>query len=145
MANTVDTDKYAYGVWKNQHIKFNRTYKGHRFTDEECERLLNGEIICVRDLVNSYGRMSGSRGKLSRQYYNGYEYVGFEHLDYCVPLESRGHRFTEDEIARLEAGEVVQIDDFISKAGNPYPAPCAWGQNERGYMDVRLLLPERKN
>ena len=35
------------GVLKstNEVIKFKRVWGGHRFTDEECQRLLDGEVI----------------------------------------------------------------------------------------------------
>lgn len=58
-------------------IKFNREWGGHRFTDEEVEKLTNGESITF-DFTTSAGKSSTATGKLEEQTYNGNKFWGFK-------------------------------------------------------------------
>lgn len=44
-------EKYI-GVWNGNLISFSRNFREHRFTDEECEKLLNGESVDIYHLGN---------------------------------------------------------------------------------------------
>lgn len=65
------------GIWKEtgKEISFKTEWGGHTFTEEEQDRLLNGETITFTvkkdDAERSY------TGKLEKQEYNGHNYVGF--------------------------------------------------------------------
>lgn len=43
------------GVWHGTAISFDRNFRGHRFTDEECKALCNGERIEIHNIVNRHG------------------------------------------------------------------------------------------
>ena len=68
----VRKEKYS-GKWNGGDVSFTRVWGGHRFTDEECEKLLNGEII---EITSSKGRKF--KGSLAKQTFRGNEFVGFK-------------------------------------------------------------------
>lgn len=128
-------EKYE-GRWNGKTVKFTRTWAGHRFTDEECQALCAGEEIEVRGLVSAKtGKEYGVLGKLTKQSYNGHEYVGFERTGFLqdgpgftaggqggdfkrpegVPKTWCGHRFTDDERTLLESGQPLLVTDAVSK------------------------------
>ena len=43
------------GVWHGTEVSFDRNFRGHRFTDEECRALCNGERIEIHNIVNRHG------------------------------------------------------------------------------------------
>lgn len=123
--NYNNVEKYT-GLYKGEkEVTFNRVWGGHRFTDAECARLCAGDVITL-DLVSKNGNNYSVMGKLSELEYNGYNYIGFERLKFIpdgkVPRKWGGHVFTEDEILRLESGEAIFLDSFVSKAGKPFAA-----------------------
>lgn len=73
-----DDKAYCHGVWKGREIRFKRTYRGHEFTDDECDALLAGNEIEVDGLVAKSGKVYGQKGHLADLEYNGHKYVGFE-------------------------------------------------------------------
>lgn len=109
------------GTWNGQQVSFKREWSGHRFTDEECQKLCDGETISIYGLKSKSGSEYGVTGKLSKQSYNGHEYVGFERLGFAsendghVPAQWCGHKFTQDEISLLEMNKEVYIEGFVSK------------------------------
>lgn len=144
MGNTMSDfveKEYAEGDWNGQHIKFNRVYSGHRFTDQEVGDLLAGKEIEVYGLKSKSGNSYGVVGKLSKQTYNGHEFVGFERLGFAqskdVPTAWCGHTFTDDEQAMLKAGKSVAIDDAVSKrTGKKFKCKLTFGQKEDGTMGL---------
>lgn len=135
MANFPVREKYE-GEWHGEHIRFNREWKKHRFTDDECKRLCAGETIRVDGLVGyKSGKKYSAMVKLERQTYKnedgtertfvGAYLVDFVHDDNGPPRDPnapRGvprvyceHRFTDDERSMLESGQWVQVDDYVSK------------------------------
>lgn len=111
------------GKWKGKEVSFKREWGGHRFTDDECEKLCAGEEISVFGLKSKTGSEYGVTGKLSKQSYNGHSYVGFERTGFAadpnqsgsIPAQWCGHKFTQDEISLLEMGKEVYIEGFVSK------------------------------
>ena len=115
--------EFVEGVWNSQEIKFNRVYGTHRFTDEEVEKLLNGENIEI-ELEDSSGTSYKASGSLQELEFKGHRYIGFKgvrirqgrvrglwqgrevdykgsYLDYV---------FTDDDNAKLQAGESITFD-----------------------------------
>ncbi|MEE3393235.1 MAG: DNA topoisomerase [Lachnospiraceae bacterium] len=113
---------------------FNRIWGGHRFTDDEVQKLTAGEEIEVKDLVSSSGRKYGVRGKLAPGKYKEQDIFGFSILNF---LENEGandyvsitkgrykdkkfkrvwrnHRFTDDECRDLAAGKEIIVDGLKS-------------------------------
>lgn len=117
------------GTWKRKKVSFNREWGGHTFTDEECERLCNGEEIEITGLVSKKGNTYGVKGKLAKQKYNGHEYVGFLKTGFAdagVPDEYCKHRFSDQEKADLNAGKTIYVDGMVSSAGNVFGANVSY-------------------
>lgn len=130
----VQKEKFS-GMWNGKPVGVNRVYGGHRFTDEECERLLAGEEILLTDCVSSSGKPFQAKGKLADLTYNGHKYVGFdgkivsengESSGGAYPQKEKfegtwkrkkvsvnrvycGHRFTDEECKDLLAGKEIEI------------------------------------
>ena len=139
-------EKYT-GIWvkTNTEVAFNRKWSTHRFTDEECERLLNGEKISIFGLQGKNGEY-GVEGMLTEQEYNGHKYVGFERLGFAnkdgsrVPRSWAQHTFTEDERLMLEQGLSVSRDDWVSKkSGKKFSAKVRFGVDDNG---VEKIIPD---
>ena len=70
----------ATGEWNGKEVSFNRVWAEHRFTDEEVESLLNGDVITFQ--ASSKGKTFTTHGKLSEQTYKGKKFVGYENLGF---------------------------------------------------------------
>ena len=150
-------EKYE-GRWKGKLVKFTRTWAGHRFTDDECRALCAGEEIEVRGLVSAKtGKEYGVLGKLTKQSYNGHEYVGFERTGFLqdnasfsdggqsgefkrpegVPKTWCGHRFTDDERTLLESGQPLLVTDAVSKkTGKKFSCTLTYEKRDDGEMGI---------
>lgn len=62
----VDDTEYATGVWNGKNVKFKRVFSQHRFSDEEVERLLNGEEIEC-EFISKKGKPFKAKGRLQDQ------------------------------------------------------------------------------
>lgn len=116
---------YCYGLWNGEEIKFKRSFMGYAFTDEECETLLNGGTINFT-VTDKDGKSMPLSGKLERQKTdNGIEYVGlkaefplregyvrgvFKGQNVTMKGSWSNHKFTDDELRRLFAGETIAIN-----------------------------------
>lgn len=134
-----EKEKYE-GTWNGKSVKFTRTWGGHRFTDEECKALCDGEEIEVFGLKSKAGKEYGVKGKLSEQSYNGHKYVGFERTGFAnkpgVPDSWCKHEFTAEEKTQLEAGTVVHIEGAISRKGNVFDCDVIYGEREDGSKGI---------
>jgi DNA topoisomerase-3 len=74
--NTPDTDRVE-GVWNGRTVKFKKEWGGHKFTKEECDKLLNGDVIEF-SAVSKAGKSYIARGALAEQEYNGNKFIGFK-------------------------------------------------------------------
>lgn len=124
------------GTWapRNEHVSFNRVWgandhwKGHRFTDAQCQKLLAGEVISF-DATSKKNTSYTAVGDLAEGEINDHKFVGFK-LDFDkvdptaspVPKSMAGHTFTAEERTALEAGEKVFVDGLTSKKGNTFGA-----------------------
>ena len=143
-----DVERYE-GTWNGKAVKFKRSWSGHNFTDEECEKLCNGEEIEIEAVSSKSGKTFRCTGKLANLTYNGRKYVGFENTGFVnasggksgggIPDEWCQHKFTDDEKALLETGMSVECDDFVSKKGSKFSAKVRYGKNDKGYMGI---IPE---
>lgn len=131
---------YVSGKWKRKDIRFKRTWRAHEFTDQEAADLLEGKEIIV-SVKDKDGNPMTVKGKLAEQVYQGRKYVGFlqtaqvnesgEEVDdgYAHGIwhrkqirfkrEFAGHRFTDDEVKRLLAGESIEAE-FNKKSGGTF-------------------------
>ena len=146
MSGSTDVERYE-GTWNGQTVKFKKEWSGHKFTDDECARLCNGEEIEIDAVSAKTGKSFKCKGKLEEQEYNGRTFVGFKSTGFVnsagqaggVPDEWCKHKFTDDEKSLLESGMSVQCDDFVSKAGKTFSAKIHYGKNDKGFMSI---IPE---
>lgn len=134
-----EKEKYE-GTWNGKSVKFTRTWGGHRFTDEECKALCDGDEIEVFGLKSKAGKEYGVKGKLSEQSYNGHKFVGFERTGFAnkpgVPDSWCKHEFTAEEKTQLEAGTVVHIEGAVSRKGNVFDCDVIYGEREDGSKGI---------
>lgn len=151
MAGTSDAEKYE-GTWEGNTVKFKKVWGGHEFTDEECEKLCNGEEIEI-EAVSKDGKPYKCKGKLENQVFEKdgkkFKYVGFKMSEFVnsssnggngsgVPDSWCGHTFTEDEKTVLESGCIVEAD-FISKKKSKFHCQVKWAENSEG---KKVIIPE---
>lgn len=118
--------EYFEGTWaKNgQHVKFNRTWSGHRFTDQECMDLLAGKDIEITATSRKTGDDFTVIGALGENEFNGRKFVGFN-PDYTKPTSAAkrgvapksmlGVKLTDEQREKIEAGERVKVKGMKSK------------------------------
>lgn len=80
-------EKYE-GEFNGSHVSFTRVWGGHRFTDEECEKLCRGEEISFD--AGKDGKSWEVSGKLAEQTYNGHKFIGFLRNDVPASSEKKG-------------------------------------------------------
>lgn len=130
------------GVWNGRNVRFVRAFSGHRFTDDECEALCNGETIHLKGLTSKKGSKYDVVGKLQEQTFTNADgkeikYVGFKaEFEDSVPKKWCEHIFTEDERILLEAGKEVYIEGFVSKKGNVFAANVRYDYIEDGKKGI---------
>ena len=124
-------EKYR-GTFKGKPVAFNIEWGGHRFTEDECQRLLAGESIVI-DAVSRKGDPMRVKGNLAEQEYNGHKFYGFNRLEFVndgsVPKKFSGHTFTDDEYTQLCAGKSLHLENLVSRKGSKYSATIHWDED----------------
>mgnify|MGYP000865258751 CR=1 FL=1 len=116
----------------------NANWEGHRFSDEEVEKLLAGEKISF-PAVSKAGNDYTAQGYLGRGEYNGNPYWGFQ-LDFSgVPESFLGHKFTAQEKADIESGKRVRVEGLVGKKGTPFDAWVSYGEKD-GETEKSMIL-----
>lgn len=134
------------GVWNGRNVNPKRVWSGHRFTDEEVEKLLAGEEILIECVSAKSGNPFKCKGRLADLTYNGKKYVGFEKTEFvndgsggfAKKSEPDGwcqHTFTAKEKKDLLAGKTVTCKSFVNKSGKKFGAKVRWNA-EAGKIDV---------
>ncbi|MBQ6132717.1 MAG: DUF3945 domain-containing protein [Lachnospiraceae bacterium] len=131
--------EYATGKWNGKDIRFNRVFRGHRFTDEEVAALLKGEEIPVEGLVTKDGKTYGVIGTLEEQSFTNeagedIKFIGFKQTGFVegVPTIWCGHTFTDEERSALEEGKTLTLTGLTSKKGTTFDAVVRYGADESG-------------
>lgn len=125
----VKKEKYS-GTWNGQEVAFNREWSGHRFTDQECEALLNGQTIIIEAISKKSGNKFSVSGQLGMNEYEGKTFCAFQ-PDFnrkIIPISLNGHIFSNKERKNLEDGKSVYVIDFVSKAGKEYSATVTFNE-----------------
>ena len=118
-----------------QPVRFKRVWAGHRFTDDECQKLLNGEDITFIALSKK-GTEFNASGNLAEQEFNGHSYWGFQMNTNVIPESWCKHVFTDDEKTLLESGEKCHITGCESKGGKVFDVDVTWEDTGSGYKIV---------
>ncbi|WP_026820190.1 type IA DNA topoisomerase [Arthrobacter castelli] len=119
------------GVWQAapsgpKQVAFKKVFSQHEFTDEEVGKLLAGETISF-EATSKAGKNYTAIGKLGVGEFNGRKFVGFQLEVPDRPTSWCGHHFTDDEKGKLEAGQSLEFDDFVSaRTGNTFGARVSW-------------------
>lgn len=135
MADMEQAERFE-GTWAvtGEDVRPKRVWSGHRFTDEECEKLLAGEEITIEATSAKTGKAFKCKGKLANLEYNGNAYVGFDRTEFVndgVPNSWCNYKFTDDEKKDLEAGKTVTSSKFVGKSGKAFKAKVKWDPKEK--------------
>lgn len=118
--------EYFEGTWDKTgaHVRFNRTWSGHRFTDQECMDLLAGKDIEITAQSKKTGDDFTVIGALGEGEYQGRTFVGFT-PDFTKPTSAAkrgvapksmlGVKLTDEQREKIEAGEKVLVKGMKSK------------------------------
>lgn len=63
-------------------ISFKKEWGGHKFTEEEIEKLSNGETITIKGLKNKRGKKYDATGNIQEQTFKGRKFWGFKMIEY---------------------------------------------------------------
>lgn len=145
MADFTPKEK-ATGIYAptGQEVKFNIEWAGHKFTDEEVEKLFNGESITIT-VEGKFGPYEKT-GKLGKGEYNGYEFWGFqpesdryegefvpEHRHVSFKRTWSSHRFTDEECEQLLEGQDLEVTGTSKKTGKEFTAEGGLDQGDYGF------------
>lgn len=73
-----DTVERFSGIWNGREVNPKRVWSEHRFTDEEVQKLLDGQTISFQAISQKTGNYYSAKGKLAEQEFNGNKFVGFK-------------------------------------------------------------------
>ena len=135
---TGGVERYS-GTFKGKEVRFKRTVGKYRFTDEECEKLLAGEMVTIT-MQGDSGPYE-LKGTLEHQEFVNDEgevvkYVGFKRFvdpkvyatgtfkgqEIKFKRHWGGHDFSDEEIADLLAGKEISFDTVSKRTGKEYTA-----------------------
>lgn len=68
------------GTWNGELVEFDRNFRGHYFSDEECMALCRGEMLEVHNLGGQRGMLYAVRGMLQKMDMGIYSYVTFKQM-----------------------------------------------------------------
>lgn len=150
MKGGADVERFE-GTWNGKDVKPKRVWSGHRFTDEECEKLLAGEEITIECVSKKTGRPFKCKGRLADLTFNGRKYVGFDKTAFVDDGKGpsgaggmygswSGHEFTDKEKKDLQAGKTITCKDFVSKkTGKKFGAKIKWNEAQKKFDVVEWL------
>ena len=125
MGNYVEKE-YFEGTWQKTgaHVRFNRTWSGHRFTDQECMDLLAGKDIEITATSKRTGDDFTVIGSFGEYEFEGRKCIGFI-PDFTKPTSAAkrgvapktmlGVKLTDEQREKIEAGEKVKVSGMKSK------------------------------
>lgn len=118
--------EYFEGTWaqNGQHVRLNRVWSGHRFTDQECMDLLAGKDIEIQATSSKTGNDFAVVGALGESEFNGRVFIGFQ-PDFnkptqaskqgTVPKSMLGVKLTQEQRDQIAAGKKVPVKGMKSK------------------------------
>lgn len=132
--NILVTGSLAVGTYKGKRfIGFRKTipdtptsWAGHTFSTEEKDRLLAGERVRRPDFTSKKGKpfeAEVSWDPATRRIVAHFDAVKTDGSGRQMPPATWcDHRFTDEELARLAAGETIFVEGFVSAKGKPFDA-----------------------
>ncbi len=129
-----------------ENLSFNREFSTHRFNDSEVQKLMAGESVRI-PLTSKKGHDYTVEGKLAEGTYKGHKFWGFtpdwdtsefenqypdkeKVSDVFEPTgekvsfnrEWSGHTFTDEEVKRLLAGDIISFEATSARKGTTFMA-----------------------
>lgn len=139
MAEIKQAERFE-GTWNGEEVHPKRVWSGHRFTDEECEKLLRGEEIVI-EAVSGAGKAYKCRGMLDKQSYGGNPFVGFKRTGFVNdgPTSWCKYDFTDEEKKDLLDGKHVTGNMFVGQSGKRFKAEIRWDKEQCKICVVEFL------
>lgn len=118
--------EYFEGTWaKNgEHVRFNRVWSGHRFTDQECMDLLAGKDIEIQATSARTGNDFSVVGALGENEFKGRTFIGFQ-ADFGKPTQAAkrgtapnsmlGVKLTSEQKDLINSGKKALVKGMKSK------------------------------
>lgn len=76
-------EKETMKTTKGTEVSFKKEWGGHKFTEEEIEKLSNGETITITGLKNKRGKKYSATGKIEEQSFKKSKFWGFKMTQYA--------------------------------------------------------------
>ena len=147
MTDEQNLDERVQGIWNGENVSFKRVWSGHRFTDDEVNKLLAGEVIQFRATSKKTGKDFLAAGSLAHGEWEGKPTFGFqpnfdavrdpnriygtwEGKEVSFKREWSGHTFTDAEVQQLWAGNVIEITAHSNRTGNDFNVTGQLGWSE---------------
>lgn len=121
----------AEGRFKGKKIKFNRIFDDYRFTDEEVQKLLDGETISFKGKNDRYWS-----GYLDDLDYQGFRYFGIKVIR-TVPTHILGVELTSEQRKALEDKRKVWVVGMLSKKGQYFSCYVIFDKEEGIVFDFK--------
>lgn len=132
----------AEGTWSQtgKPVAFSRVWGGYRFSDEDVQNLLDGNVISFEG-TSTDGKKFDVYGKLANGTFQGRKFIGFQKLGFgkvdaqgnaVLPGQFLGHQFTDAEKKALLAGEKISVAGLVGKSGKPFTGDLQWGEAKPG-------------
>lgn len=131
-ATNLDTNERFEGFWNGEEVKSKRVWSGHRFTDDEILKLLDGEEIEIEAFSKKNNSTYRCTGRLARLSFNGNDFVGFERTGFVNdgPTNWCGYKFTDAEKQEFLDGKEIEFHNkFVSRSGNKFSAILRWNSS----------------
>lgn len=77
-----EVEKETMETEDGEEISFKKEWGGHKFTEEEIEKLTSGETITIDGLKNRRGKTYSATGKIEEQNFKGRKFWGFKMSQY---------------------------------------------------------------
>lgn len=132
------------GQWMGKSVQFSREFRGHRFSEEECQALCRGELIEVHGLRRSANSpLYGVLGGLVESSFQGTS-MTFEELRFKVSdilLHNDSYRFATRTV-RYTGSAAPKNSSSVGMQDNPMHRLDAFSDEMESELAAMLAAPE---
>lgn len=109
-------EKYT-GTWKGKTVSFSREWGGYKFSDEECEKLCNGEDIVLSLVSAKTKKPYKIHGSLEEYTYNGHKIIGFKNAGF---VQDSNSYVETDYVCPICGKPILETEKAWQCAGHDY-------------------------